>query len=445
MNKIKEGYKETELGLIPNDWEVDNFEKIGIVVIDGDRGENYPKQNEFYDSGYCLFLSTKNVTKKGFKFEEIQFITEEKDKKLRKGKLNKEDIILTTRGTVGNIAYFDKNILFDNIRINSGMVILRNISNFISNLFLYKLFFSDILNNQISSVVFGSAQPQLTVKQIKNFKIPLPPLPEQEKIASILTTWDNAIEKTEKLIETKTKLKKALMQQLLTGKKRFKEFIKSNEYKETELGLIPVDWEAYNFEKIGIVVIDGDRGENYPRQNEFYDSGYCLFLSTKNVTKKGFKFEEIQFITEEKDKKLRKGKLNKEDIILTTRGTVGNIAYFDKNILFDNIRINSGMVILRNISNFISNLFLYKLFFSDILNNQISSVVFGSAQPQLTVKQIKNFKIPLPPLPEQKKIASVLTSCDKEIELLEKKLETLKNQKKGLMQKLLTGQIRVKV
>lgn len=94
-------------------------------IIDGDRGKNYPKQDEFYPQGYCLFLNTGNVTKEGLIFEENQFITKEKDEALRKGKLKRGDIVYTTRGTVGNAGYYNSNVPYENVRINSGMVILR--------------------------------------------------------------------------------------------------------------------------------------------------------------------------------------------------------------------------------------------------------------------------------------------------------------------------------
>ncbi|HHK7347863.1 TPA: restriction endonuclease subunit S, partial [Streptococcus pneumoniae] len=103
------------------------FESIDNLfdIIDGDRGKNYPKSDELFSEEYCLFLNTKNVTKNGFSFDTKQFITKTKDKLLRKGKLERYDIVLTTRGTVGNVAYYDELIKYKHLRINSGMVILR--------------------------------------------------------------------------------------------------------------------------------------------------------------------------------------------------------------------------------------------------------------------------------------------------------------------------------
>jgi type I restriction enzyme, S subunit len=108
-----------------SEWIECTLGEAPIQIIDGDRGKNYPKKADFSDTGYCLFLNAKNVTISGFAFTELNFINQEKDESLRKGKLKRGDLVLTTRGTVGNIAYYDKNVQFDHIRINSGMVIIR--------------------------------------------------------------------------------------------------------------------------------------------------------------------------------------------------------------------------------------------------------------------------------------------------------------------------------
>ncbi|VNT22040.1 type I restriction-modification system, S subunit, putative [Streptococcus pneumoniae] len=105
--------------------ELNLLVKSRFDIIDGDRSKNYPKSDELFSEEYCLFLNTKNVTKNGFSFDTKQFITKTKDKLLRKGKLERYDIVLTTRGTVGNVAYYDELIKYKHLRINSGMVILR--------------------------------------------------------------------------------------------------------------------------------------------------------------------------------------------------------------------------------------------------------------------------------------------------------------------------------
>lgn len=181
------------------------------------------------------------------------------------------------------------------------------------------------------------------------------------------------------------------------------------------------EWPTQTFDSAGIEFIDGDRGKNYPSQDDFHDIGHCLFLSTKNVRAYGFDFNDCQFISVEKDELLRKGKLNRGDIVLTTRGTVGNTAYYNETVQFDHVRINSGMVIIRmNPLNVDSSFFLYFLRQLDY-----TSFVSGSAQPQLPIRDLKQIEIDLPPLPEQKAIASVLSSLEDKIDLLHCQNKTL--------------------
>ena len=92
-----------------------------VEIIDGDRGKEYPKQSDFQDAGYCLFLNTSNVRQDGFDFASCQFISEDKDRRLRKGRLKRNDLVMTTRGTIGNVAFFSENVPFEQIRINSGI------------------------------------------------------------------------------------------------------------------------------------------------------------------------------------------------------------------------------------------------------------------------------------------------------------------------------------
>jgi len=181
------------------------------------------------------------------------------------------------------------------------------------------------------------------------------------------------------------------------------------EWKECKLGDAPFE------------IIDGDRGKNYPKKDEFFETGYCLFLNTKNVTNNGFAFTELNFITKEKDELLRKGKLKRYDLVLTTRGTVGNVGFYNDNVIYDKLRINSGMVIIR--PNCIDKDFNYQLF--KYLKKDFETFTTGSAQPQLPIRDLKEMPFQLPTLPEQKAIASVLSSLDDKIDLLHRQNKTL--------------------
>lgn len=170
-------------------------------IIDGDRGKNYPKQDEFYPQGYCLFLNTGNVTKEGLIFEENQFIMKEKDEALRNGKLKRGDIVYTTRGTVGNAGYYNSSVPYENVRINSGMVILRSNGEIVDARFLYQILKSEYYRPYFKQYCTGSAQPQLPIKNFSQIYLNVPDIKTQHRIADILSVYDNLIENNQKQIK----------------------------------------------------------------------------------------------------------------------------------------------------------------------------------------------------------------------------------------------------
>lgn len=179
--------------------------KIGneniLQIIDGDRGINYPNKEDFKPEGFSLFLNTGNVRKGAFDFSKCVFISKEKDKELKNGKLNREDVVLTTRGTIGNTAYYSKNITFENIRINSGMVILRSNVDKISPNFLLLFLNSLEFEVQVLNFMSGSAQPQLPIRVLNEIEITLPPLEIQKQIVKKIEAERALVESTKKLIE----------------------------------------------------------------------------------------------------------------------------------------------------------------------------------------------------------------------------------------------------
>ena len=178
-----------------------SFESAPFEIIDGDRGKNYPKQQEYSDSGYCLFLNASNVTSKGFDFSTCQFITEQKDSALRKGKLKRDDLILTTRGTVGNSAFFHSYIVLDHMRINSGMVIFRCNKEKILPVYLYHFMRSPQFYGQVNSLISGVAQPQLPIRDLRRIMMPLPNLYIQRSMSLTLSAYDDLIENNRRRIQ----------------------------------------------------------------------------------------------------------------------------------------------------------------------------------------------------------------------------------------------------
>jgi type I restriction enzyme S subunit len=190
-------------------YEEVTIEDSGIEIIDGDRGKNYPKKNELLPTGYCVFLNTKNIVDDRFVFSEVEFIDEKKDSLLRKGKLQRGDFVITTRGTVGNVAYYSNAVPYERIRINSGMVIVRN-NNVFDPRFLYLLLKSPYVKSQFTYYSSGSAQPQLPIRDLKKVKLIKPKRKIQEKIADILGSLDDKIELNRRMNETLEQMAMAL-------------------------------------------------------------------------------------------------------------------------------------------------------------------------------------------------------------------------------------------
>ena len=169
-------------------------------------------------------------------------------------------------------------------------------------------------------------------------------------------------------------------------------------------------------------IIDGDRGKNYPTADEFSDDGYCLFLNAKNVTASGFNFDTCMFVSKEKDEELRKGKLSRGDVVLTTRGTLGNLAFYTNDIPFENVRINSGMVILRMKQNMINEVYFIEQFKMQLADIK-EKIASGSAQPQLPISTMNKIQVLVPDLGIQKEFADFVKHVDKSKVVVQKALD----------------------
>ncbi|EGF5852102.1 restriction endonuclease subunit S [Escherichia coli] len=263
------------------------LENAGIQLIDGDRGKNYPKHNDFMENGYCLFLSAKNVTKSGFQFQETLFINETKDRELRAGKLKYGDIVLTTRGTVGNVAYYDNNNPYKHIRINSGMIIIRADNKLWNPKFLYFILKSELLKEQIINLISGSAVPQLPARDIRKFILPVINRSLQNRITNIISDINDKVNLNIEINQTLEKMSQTLFKswfvdfdpvidnaldagnpipEALQARAELRQKVRNStdfkplpaeirslfpsEFEETELGWVPGGWKTNRLENI---------------------------------------------------------------------------------------------------------------------------------------------------------------------------------------------------
>ncbi|MCA0913382.1 restriction endonuclease subunit S [Marinobacter nauticus] len=243
----------------------------------------------------------------------------------------------------------------------------------------------------ISENASGTTRKRITRKKLEKFEVPVPPLAEQKVIADKLDTLLAQVENTKARLERIPQILKRFRQSVLAAavSGRLTEELKP--------------WESKKLDEC-FECIDGDRGPNYPKKHEYLDSGYCLFLSTKNVRPFGFDFTDQVFISKEKDEILRKGRLTRGDLVITTRGTLGHVASFDESVPFGVVRINSGMLILRKKQPDYSNDYFKILIASPLFRKFINDQSTGSAQPQLPAKILKGFILPIPSPEEQTEI-----------------------------------------
>lgn len=298
----------------------------------------------------------------------------------------------------------------------SSVALIRANPSKTSNEYLLQWILSPKGQYVIKDMMAGQAVKRITLNIIKNLKVIFPPHPEQKKIAKILSTWDEAIALTEKLITAKEKLKKGLMQQLLTGKKRFKEFEGQK-------------WKSAQIKDLPILMSDGNYGEKYPKADEMSKEG-IPFIRANNLKDGRIVWDDMKYINREKHAGLTGGHLKTNDILITSRGEIGKTAIVMDT--FDGCNINAQIVLLR-IQNWkiLNPTFLLYMLQGTTVQKSVHAVQTGSALKQLPKGSLEKIKFPIPSMQEQEKIASVLSACDKEIQLINNKLEALKNQKKA--------------
>ncbi|MQN69961.1 restriction endonuclease subunit S [Segatella copri] len=276
------------------EWKEVDIEQTSIEIIDGDRGKNYPKNNELTNSGYCLFLSAANVTKNGLQFSNNSFITKEKDALLRKGKLMPQDIVLTTRGTVGNVGFYGDDVPYSNMRINSGMVIIRPGEDF-DTMFLYLYLRSCYFRAQITQFQSGSAQPQLPISTLQKMKVIKPDIAAQRRIASILSSLDRKIELNNKINADLEEMAQAIFKNWFVDFEPFK----GGKFVDSELGMIPEGWKVVVFDNILKVTTTKTGKEGIPEYS----------VTNTGIHPRDEKFTKNLSKSSAKNKLIRKGNL----------------------------------------------------------------------------------------------------------------------------------------
>lgn len=470
---IKQGYKQTSLGILPQEWEVVRLGDIceflkGKGISKDDLADNgipcirYGELYTIYDE-----IIQKVVSRTNLDSGELIF-----------SKAN--DIVLPTSGETAIDICKASCVMIDNVALGGDLNVLRSKQN---GAFL-SYYINHMAKYDIAKLAQGVSIVHLYASELKSLQIPLPPLAEQEKIAQILSVWDKGISVLKSLIEAKTKHKKALMQRLLTPP--CESPTPSLRASETNAAIYNKSVDCHDLTASNLAMTEkNSKTKQSLRFAEFTDkwqemrlgdiceiimgqspSGHAVIASERSERGNPQKFTKTLtmdchenpsgFSRNDKAVEFHQGKiyftdkfLAKSDfvtieplkiaepnsILLCVRAPVGVVNFTQRKIA-----IGRGLCAIK--ANKAHNEFIYFILLS--LKDYFESKSAGSTFSAINSNEVKNVKIPLPPLAEQKKIAQVLSACDKEIELLKSKFQCLKTQKKGLMQRLLNGEVRVK-
>ena len=423
--QVADGYKQTEVGAIPEDWKVRNVGEVCVKVQDGNYGESYPKAHELLDSG-IPFLTSKAIGKDGVLKERLMsYISGEKHRSLTKAHLSLNDILFTNRGaSVGAIGFVDKRIQHGNI--GPQLTLLRVNADQVNPRYFYEAMRSDLVQQQIVNQDAGSAMNFFGIGGTKKFMLPVPPLPEQRAIAEALSDVDALIQSLDALITKKRHIKQGTMQQLLTGQKRLPGF--SGEWEEKTLAQL---LKSYHL------------GGNYP--NSTSQTNYPL-MKMGNINRGKFSTEKVEYVAigvrpDEQDRLLN------GDILLNTRNTldlVGKVAVWRNEL--PRAYFNSNLMRLEFDPSSVASTFLM----NSIMNSrnailQLREFATGTTSvAAIYTRDLLKVKVSLPKNhDEQVSISAVIEDMSSEITALEQKRDKTKLIKQGMMQELLTGKTRL--
>ncbi|MGX4725069.1 restriction endonuclease subunit S [Streptococcus oralis] len=438
-----------------SDWKFLTLKEAELEFIDGDRGVNYPNKSELLPEGDCIFLNTGNVRQNSFDFSNLDFITKEKDNLLRNGKLQRDDIVLTTRGTVGNVALYSQEVPFSNIRINSGMVIIRVNKNFWHPYFVYLFFQSHLFKKQISRLISGSAQPQLPISILETVSIPQLTLDEQKEIIFNIKSIDQKIQINNQINQELEAMAKTLYDYWFVqfdfpdqNGKPYKSSGGKMVYNPELKREIPEGWGVTTFSSWISDNKTGDWGKETSQGNYTLEVDCIRGADINGLSGNGKTDMPTRFILEKNKNKL----LTDFDIVIEISGgsptqSTGRIVGISENVLnrFDLPLICSNFckaVSLKEQETFYNFVYEWKnlydngvLFSWEGKTSGIKNLLFDSF--------VTNYHIAQPPIDLMEQFFDYASSVDRKIQLLLKQNQELTQLRDWLLPMLMNGQVKV--
>ncbi len=406
--KVNKGYKQTKIGIIPEDWELIQLEHL----FEFKNGVNADKGS--YGKG-IKFINVMEVINNNKLTHDLIKGSITLDEKQIKPNLIEYGDVLFNRTSETTIEIGLTSVYLDTEKVIFGGFVIRGRSknSKLFNQFKKDCFRSSILRKQIIVRGQGVVRSNIGQKDLSTVLFPLPPLPEQEKIAAILSSWDEGIQQLESTIKTLKKRNKGLAQQLLTGKLRLKKFTDK--------------WEKI---KLGKLLIES----RIPSKNPNPAKRISVKLNLKGVKKRLERGTEALYSTAYFTRNAGQFIYGKQNL---HKGALGVIP-----IGLDGFESTQDIPTFNFTELVIPNWFIHFIG-RESFYSQLENISTGTGSKRIHPKNLFKISILLPSIKEQEAIANVLETADAELQLNQQKLNTLQEQKKGLMQKLLTGEVRV--
>lgn len=418
--ELKKGYKQTEIGVIPEDWDC----KLIDDIADVKSGKRLPlgKHLVNHETPYPYIRVADMVMGKVLE-EKIKYVPEDTFDAIKNYRIFVDDIFISVAGTLGLVGIIPNNLDGANLTENANK--FTNIS--IDKHFLTYILMSSLIQSKIQSERTLGAQPKLALTRIRNFPIPIPPSQtEQKAIAKALSDTDELISQLNNLINKKRMIKQGAMQTLL------------NPFDNN--GNLKKGWEErYLGDSAILKARIGWQG--LTTAEYLYHGDYYLITGTE--FKNGYiDWNKCYYVEHERYKQDKNIQIKKNDVLVTKDGTIGKVAFIDN--LPKPSTLNSGVFVIRPINNAFHPEFFYYILMSNVFSQFLNQLSAGSTINHLYQKDFIHFKYYIPSdTNEQKSIAKILRDMDAEVSALEAKLAKMKDIKQGMMQKLLTGEIRL--
>lgn len=417
VNMAPVGYKQTEIGVIPKDWEYGPIESTcpkgrKNCIVDGPFGSNL--KTEHYRRSGIPIITSGFVTEGVFQVDNYLFVDDEKFRQEKRSAVYPGDIVMAKIGArCGASAILPQEHPVGILSGNALKITIDESRH--TTYFIWQLLWNLYTKGHLEDITATGAQPAISMSSLKKYLIPFPPKKEQTAIATALSDVDALIGELEKLITKKQAIKTATMQQLLTGRTRLSQFALREDgskkgYKQSELGAIPEDWEAVPLSQV-MSIRHGKSQKNVESVNGIYP----IFATGGQIgTASSYLYDKPSVLIG------RKGTINKPKFVDTPFWTVDTLFYSE-------ISKHADVKFI-----------FYKFCMVDWMQyNEASGV------PSLNASTIENVVVSLPEYDEQVEIAVILSDMDEELQLLEQRLSKTHQIKQGMMQELLTGKIRL--